>query len=161
MQLPYQCRHCQYSVTTVSQHCSVDCGGLETTGNRVFDMHVGWMGFMLLWELSNSRIAEACLERKSPSLWTSGHAWGVNHLDMSRTPYWASEENTRNNPPCHITPRSRHYLYVIHLIDGLHCFYRTTIALKTISAGKWRKGTPYYYYYLIFFCDINIFFLAN
>ena len=55
---------------------------------------------------------------------------GVNPLDMPRTPYWASEGNTFKNPPCPITPPSRHHLYIIHLINGPHCFYCITMSLK-------------------------------
>ena len=44
------------------------------------------------------------------------------------------KENTLNNPPCHITPPSHHYLYVIHLINGLQCFYCNKISLVIIIA---------------------------
>ena len=48
----------------------------------------------------------------------------VNPLNMPRTLYWAEEEHTLNNPPCPIAPPSPHHLYIGHLINGLHCFYR-------------------------------------
>ena len=34
-----------------------------------------------------------------------------------------SLDSTLNNPPFPITPPSRHHLYIIHLINVLHCFY--------------------------------------
>ena len=38
---------------------------------------------------------------KSLAIWA---CMEVDPLDMPRTPYWASEGNTLNNPPCPITP---------------------------------------------------------
>ena len=35
-----------------------------------------------------------------------------------------------NNPPCPITPRSRHHLYIIHLIKSPHCFHHITMSPK-------------------------------
>ena len=39
-------------------------------------------------------------------------------------------KNNINNPPCPITPTSRHHLYIIHLINGLHYFYCITMSRK-------------------------------
>ena len=46
---------------------------------------------------------------------------GLNPLDMPRTPYWASEgkHKIESTMP-----------YIIHPINGLHCFYRITMPLK-------------------------------
>ena len=82
MQLPYQCRHCQCSVTTLQ-------------------------GLML-----------AVVALKQSVLF--GRVKG----------------NTLKNPPCLITPPSRHHLYSIGLINGLHCFYRITMS----TTEKWRKS---------------------
>ena len=54
----------------------------------------------------------------------------LNHLGMARIPYRASEEDTLNNSPCPISPPTRQHLYIIYLINGLHCFYPITMSLK-------------------------------
>ena len=50
----------------------------------------------------------AAFEQKNECL----DAWAclrVNPLDMPGTPYWASEGKHSQNPPCPITPPSRHH----------------------------------------------------
>ena len=64
------------------------------------------------------------------SLWTYGHAWGKSPIH-AQNPYVIVrvKENAFNNPPCPITLNSRHHLYIIHLINGLSCFfYRITMS---------------------------------
>ena len=39
------------------------------------------------------------------------------------------KQNTQQ-PPCPITPTSRHQMYIFYLINGLHSFYRITMSLN-------------------------------
>ena len=49
---------------------------------------------------------------------TSEHAWGMNLLDMPRTPYWASEgkHSQQFYPACPFTPPSRLLLLLLLLL---------------------------------------------
>ena len=79
-----------------------------------------YLQLLLLWELSDQ------------SLWTYWHAWGKSsrHTQNSYV-IGRVKENALNNPPCPITPNSRHHLYIIHLINGVcTVFYRTTMSHK-------------------------------
>ena len=81
----------------------IGCGALETTYNRMFDMsHTG---------MNDPRIAGLCFV-------------GKNRVSERQS------TTIRNNPPCPITQPSRHHLFIIHLIKGLHCFYHITMSFK-------------------------------
>ena len=141
MQLPYQCRQCQCSVTTVQalmlvvvalKQPAIECLTLcLTRGINGVTLSYSYSG-----NSSDPTVAEPLLNKLKRSLWTSGHAWGLNPLDMPRTPYWASEGKHSQDPPCPITPPSRHHLYIIHLIDGLRRFYHITLSLKWLLVSK-------------------------
>ena len=80
----------------------------------------------------DSRVA---FEQRNESLEVWAYL-GVNLLDMSKTPYCVSEGEHSQSSPCPITSPSHHHLYIIHLVIGLHCFYRVQCHLHTISAEK-------------------------
>ena len=83
--LPVQC---DYSAGT-----DVGRGSLETTMLDITCLtrdEWNYPELLLLWELSDPRIAELLLNKKR--LWTSGHA----HIRRVK-------ENTLNNPPCPVT----------------------------------------------------------
>ena len=64
---------------------------------------------------------------KSPAVW----AWlEVDPLDMPRTPYRASKKKHSTTHHALSPPLPRHHVYIIHLINRLHCFYRITMSLK-------------------------------
>ena len=117
--LPVQCH---YSAGT-----DVGRESLGTSGNRVFDVsHLGLMELPLaivtlvtIRPDDNGIAFEQCLD-----VWA---CLRVNLLDMPRPPYWASEGKHSQNPPCPVTPPSRHHLYFIHLINGLHRCYHITL----------------------------------
>ena len=64
----------------------------------------------------------------------------TKEFDMPEPLIGRVKENTLNNPPCPITPCSQHHLYIIHLINYLHCFYRLAMSLKWLLI-YYRKGT--------------------
>ena len=117
---------------------------------------------LLLWGLSDPRIAELC--EMPPSFSVKLHSktqvsgcLGVDPLDMPRTPYQGrTKEKALNNPPCPNTPtltssavhHSSHHLTATFLSN-------CNVTLNTICAGKRREAMIYYYYYILF-CEFNI-----
>ena len=84
---------------------------------------------IVFWGLSDPRIAAPCFVEKNLSL----DVWaclGAKSPKMPRTPYWVSEGRHSQKPIMPIAPPLRHHLFFIHLIKGLHCFYRITMSLK-------------------------------
>ena len=65
------------------------------------------------------------LRRRAYRLGMSG---GKSHQHAQNTS--GEWRKTLNNPPCPITPSWRYHLYIIHLVNGLHCFYGITMSLK-------------------------------
>ena len=77
------------------------------------------------------------LSLSDQSLWMYAHAWGKSPRH-AQNPYVLGrvKENDLNNRPCPFTPNSHHNLYIIHLINGLYCFYRIAVSHKWPSVPK-------------------------
>ena len=52
---------------------------------------------------------------------------GVNPLEMPRTTYRVSEENTLNNPPCPITLTSSSVHHLSHQLTTFLIYYNVTL----------------------------------
>ena len=109
-----------------------------TTGNIAFNIRSptwdewSYPKLLLLCGLSDPRITEVCERPRCFSIKLHSETQvserlgrsGVNPQYTLRTHYRASEGKHS------ITPPSRHHMHIIHLITGLHCFYRLTMSLN-------------------------------
>ena len=133
-----------------------------------------WSFLLLLWGLSDPRIAELCEMPRCFSIKLHSETQVSGRLGMSggRSPRHAqnplSGERRKTLSITHHAlspPPSHHHLYIIsshQLTTTFLSYYNVT--KKTFCAEKWRKAMIYYYYYIIiyvcFCCVTNKLFLS-